>query len=51
MALSERLKYLMEYPCREVVNDAHPATLEAVGGQAPRVFEGDNAPGEGVGHD
>lgn len=51
MELSERLKYLMEYPCQEVINDAHPATVESVGGQEHLLFEGDGAPGEGVGHD
>ena len=46
MKRSEPLKHLVECTCREVINDAHPVPVEAVGGPEHRVFEGSCEPSE-----
>jgi hypothetical protein len=39
MELSEQLTQLVECTCREVINDAHPVPVEALGGQENLVSE------------
>jgi hypothetical protein len=40
----ERLTRVVECHCREVINEAHPLPVEAVGGQEHLVCEGDCQP-------
>jgi uncharacterized protein len=42
----ERLRKLVEYACREVIDDGHPLSVEAVGGSENLVFEVHCDPGD-----
>jgi hypothetical protein len=46
MKLTNRLQILVEDTCRAVIDDEHPGTVEAVGGQENRVFEVACEPGD-----
>jgi hypothetical protein len=46
MEAIERLRKLVEYTCREIINDDHPLRVEAVGGSENLVFEGHCSPGD-----
>ena len=39
MKLTKRLQTRVEDPCRAVIDDEHPGTVEAVAGQKPLIFE------------
>jgi len=46
MQRTARLHRVMDDHGRPVLDDAHPTTAEAVGGQEPRGFESSHAPGD-----
>jgi hypothetical protein len=46
MKLTNRLQTRVEDTCRAVIDDAHPGTVEAVGCQEHRGFEGSCQPGD-----
>jgi hypothetical protein len=46
MKLTSQFHKLLEDTCQEVLDDEHPVSVEAVGGQEPLVFEGSSQPGD-----
>jgi hypothetical protein len=46
MKLTSQFHKLLEDTCQEVLDDEHPVSVEAVGGQENRAFEGSSQPGD-----